>query len=287
VIPGLLQSRLCTKEQLDAAWYRRWCEQLKEAPHLHRKLWEFCFIAQALHERGMLAPAKTGLGFGVGREPLAALFGSLGCTIVATDLDPLAARRAGWAESGQHAQNLEALNDRGICDSVEFRRLVSFRNVDMNRIPSDLTGFDFVWSSCSFEHVGSIELGQRFVVRAMDCLKPGGVAVHTTEFNVSSNSDTVTRGGTVIFRRRDIEAIAEQLRRAGHRIELDFDVGSDQADHYVDLPPYRNEPHLKLLLEGYVSTSIGLIIEKSLAPSHQRTILFKQLAQRVRARVHA
>ena len=53
---------------------------------LHRKIWEFCFIAQALDERGMLARGRRGLGFAVGTEPLPAMFASRGCAIVATDL---------------------------------------------------------------------------------------------------------------------------------------------------------------------------------------------------------
>ena len=34
---------------------------------LHRKMWEWLFIAQALAERDMLRPGRVGLGFGVGR----------------------------------------------------------------------------------------------------------------------------------------------------------------------------------------------------------------------------
>ena len=37
---------------------------------LHRKMWEWLFIAEALRERGMLAAGRRGVGFGVGQEPL-------------------------------------------------------------------------------------------------------------------------------------------------------------------------------------------------------------------------
>ena len=100
-----------------------------------------------------------------------------------------------------------------------------YRDVDMNAIPADLRGFDFTWSSCALEHLGTLAAGMDFVVAQMDCLAPGGVAVHTTEYLVSSNDATVEAGGTVFYRRRDIEALADRLRRAGHAIDVDYTRG--------------------------------------------------------------
>ncbi|MDH3678854.1 MAG: class I SAM-dependent methyltransferase [Acidimicrobiia bacterium] len=255
-----LSSRMCTQEQLESHRFRAWAERLAEEPaRLHRKLWEYCYIAEALAERGMLQPGITGLGFAVGTEPLASLFASSGVTVVATDMDPEEAAAKGWVDTNQHAAGIDALNDRGLCPDSVFRTNCSFRAVDMNDIPEDLTGFDFVWSSCAFEHLGSIEHGIQFVVNAMRCLKPGGVAVHTTEFNCSSNDATLTEGGTVLFRRRDFEEIARRLHADGHDITLDFTAGSLPADHFVDLPPYKQDVHLKLMLADYVCSSYGII----------------------------
>jgi len=64
----------------------------------------------------------------------------------------------------------------------------------MNAAPSDLSDFDFCWSASAFEHFGSIDQGLAFIERIIECLKPGGRAVHTTELNVSSNDDTVAEG---------------------------------------------------------------------------------------------
>ncbi|MBX5490948.1 MAG: class I SAM-dependent methyltransferase [Chloroflexi bacterium] len=260
---GLLKSCLCTQAGLESPALRQWIEPLRETFHVHRKLWEYCYIVQALAERGLLAPGRRGLGFAVGQEPLAALFASLGCEIVATDLAEERAREQGWVASNQHASNLAVLNQRGICDPAVFAERVTFRYVDMNDIPPDLDGFDFLWSSCAFEHLGTIEHGKRFVERAMDCLVPGGVAVHTTEYNVSSNTATVDHGGYVLFRRRDIEDLAERLRRRGHEIVLDFDPGRGEYDRQFDAPPYQETVHLKLQVSGFIATSIGLIIRKA------------------------
>jgi SAM-dependent methyltransferase len=178
---------------------------------MHRKLWEWLFIIQGMFERGKLAPGMRGLGFGVGQEPLASIFASFGCEIVATDLDLERATAAGWADGNQYSTDSAQLNQYGLCDREDFERLVKVRVLDMNSIPQDLRGFDFTWSSCAFEHLGTIQNGLRFLVEQMRCVRPGGVAIHTTEYNVSSDESTISEGPTVIFRRQDIESVVTEL----------------------------------------------------------------------------
>lgn len=261
--PSLLHSCICSQEQLESAIFQKWAAIVRE-PHMyfHRKLWEWCYIIQALYERNMLVPGRRGLGFAVGREPLAALFAKSGCEILASDLDFEQAQHTGWADSHQYAHNLSTLNERGLCPSEQFEKLVRFRSIDMNHIPEDLHNFDFIWSACSLEHLGSIDKGIDFIINAMRCLRPGGYAIHTTEYNLSSNTNTVSEGETVIFRRMDIESIVERLHTMGHHIEVDFTEGTKTADRFIDLPPYHQQIHLRLQLLSYVSTSIGLIIQK-------------------------
>jgi hypothetical protein len=230
---------------------------------MHRKIWEWCFIAEALDERGLLQPGQRGLGFAVGQEPLPALLASRGCEIVATDLDQRHAAAAGWIKTNQHASGLEALNQRGLCPADAFQQRVRFEHVDMNHIPEHLRDFDFVWSSCSLEHLGSLALGEQFIYNSLACLRPGGCAVHTTEYNVNSNTRTPDYRSTVLFRRRDLERITALARECGHRVApLDLCAGDMPLDQIVDVPPYRHDPHLKVQLRKNVCTSVGLIIEK-------------------------
>jgi FkbM family methyltransferase len=257
-------SQLCTASQFGEAAYRGWCRAIHEPPALRRKQWEYVWLLQCLAHAGKLQPGRRGLGFGCGREPLAAAMAAQGCEIVATDLDQETAAGHGWIETGQHARQLDDLNERGICPPERFRERVVFRAQDMNAISDDLTDFDFVWSSCSFEHLGSIERGLAFVLRAMRCLKPGGLAVHTTEFNLSSNGPTLETEDLSVYRRQDIERLVRALERAGHRVwPLNLQPGTGPVDRYVDVPPYRPEPHLKLRLSRFVITSIGLAIERA------------------------
>lgn len=263
--PRTFASVACREQHFRMPLYRYWCDAIRERPRFHRKQWEYVYICQSLHERGRLAPGMRGLGFGVGREPLVALFASLGAEVLATDLERSRAENLGWAETNQHSASIDELNDRGICPPGDFRDRVAYRDVDMNAIPGDLTGFDFCWSSCALEHLGSIRKGLDFIERSIATLAPGGVAVHTTELNLSSAHLTIDDNpACVLFRRKDLEAIAERLRDAGHEVEpFDFTTGTDAVERFVDLPPYRSEPHLRLRMEAFLTTSMGLIVRRS------------------------
>jgi len=260
----LLKSRICTQEQLESKPFQDWAERLGEARgHLHRKVWEWCFITQALYERKLLQPGVSGLGFGVGTEPLSSLFCSLGVSICATDLFTDIAKERDWVNTNQHASGVESLNSRKLCSDELFNKNCTFRHVDMNDIPNDMSDFDFIWSSCALEHLGSLSRGEEFIYNAMNCLKPGGFAVHTTEYNFSSNSSTVVSGNTVLYRRQDIERIIRNIRKEGHGIDMDFSAGSLTGDTFIDIPPYKHDVHLKLQSGEYVMTSIGLIMQKA------------------------
>ncbi|THF79046.1 SAM-dependent methyltransferase [Cohnella fermenti] len=259
----MLISKLCGEKDFTTPWFVRGCIELKETFRYHRKLWEWCYILEALRERSMLYPFRRGLGFGVGREPLTSVFASRGCEIVATDMDAEKAKAQGWADTNQHALGLDDLNEKGLCNPNLMKRLVTYETVDMNAIPERYHGkFDFTWSSCSFEHIGSIEKGKRFLLEQMKCLRSGGVAVHTTEYNLSSNEDTLEAEVLVIFRKRDIEEMVAALRQEGYLVEIDYTAGTGPFESIVDVPPFHFNPHLRLQLGQYVSTSVGLIIHK-------------------------
>ncbi len=257
------RSPVCRQSDFETPWFAWWAESLGERLRYHRKLWEFVFIAQALHERGLLRMNARGLGFGVGQEPLPACFAARGCRVVATDLEAAAAAEIGWIDTAQHAATVEALQRPDLCPPEVLRRAVAFRAADMTAIPSDLTGFDFCWSACALEHLGSIAAGLDFIEASLETLRPGGVAVHTTEFNLVSDDATVDHQGTVLFRARDLHELAGRLTARGHRVApLDLAPVDAPLDRFVDVPPFRAEPHLRLALEGFETTSVGLIVTR-------------------------
>lgn len=257
-------SQLATVAQCLEQEYAYWCAEMRSPKRINRKQWEFVYILAALKNFNCIKKGMKGLGFGCGQEQLPAVFVKHGCDIVATDQDVEHALEQGWVKTSQHANELEGLNYKGIVSHTLFKEHVQFRNIDMNSIPDNLIGFDFLWSSCAFEHLGSIEHGLKFVQDAMKCLKPGGIAVHTTEFNLSSNTDTFESPTLSIFRKQDMEKLVTQLTKLGHNVTpFNWHSGSLCIDNYIDLPPYNS--YLKLDLFSYTCTSIGIVIRKSLA----------------------
>lgn len=221
-------------------------------------------ITAALLERECLQPGRRGLGFAVGSEPLVALFASYGCTITATDQHPTSRSAPDWRKAQMLAENRDSLRQPHICPDEQFDALVEFLPVDMNHIPTCLHGtYDFLWSACSLEHIGGLENGMAFVLKAMECLKPGGWAVHTTEYNLSSNEATVETPDLSLFRRKDVEQLIRQLEAAGHRVApVDFAYGDHEYDRIIAQPPYDTGIHLKLAIHGFEVTSLLLIIQK-------------------------
>lgn len=268
---GPLCSMVCRHEHFHQEWFARWASEVLGHPapedKHHRKFWEWAAIAQALHERGQLAAGRRGLGFAVGLEPLPSLFAKYGAKIEATDIVSTDESSTGWQNTNQHAANHEAIYKEYIIDRATFDSHVTFHPADMR----DLTEFtpssyDFIWSSCSFEHLGDLSLGMTFVRKSSKLLKPGGVAVHTTEFNCYSDDKTVEKGNDVIYRRSDLTRLASELRADGFRVApLDFNLGTDKEDRVPDVVPYDHTTgrhHVKLHMLGFVATSIMLIIER-------------------------
>jgi hypothetical protein len=254
----------CSSADLMHPEFERLCRSVEIPVHYHRKLWEWVFIVHHLEQAGVLREGASGLGFGVGRETLPAFFAQRGVEVLATDAPPEIGERGGWSATAQHAEAIESLYHPKLIDRATFDARVRFRRCDMNAIPADIGRFDFTWSSCCFEHLGDLEAGLRFVEDSVEkCLKPGGVAVHTTEFNLSSNDETVSEGETVIYRKRDLEGLVRRLRDRGHDAHP-FTVAPDShyLDGFVDVPPYTHSPHLKLQIERHVVTSAGIVVRR-------------------------
>jgi len=266
-----LTSKASTQRDIESEWFLYWCRELKMSPGYHRKLWEYAFVLQALHERGVLNAGSVGLGFACGSEPLSSYFASKGVAVTATDRSPL--RAGDWVRTGQHATTLDVVFKNGLVERAIFDRFVRHEFVDMNHIPAHLDRqFDFCWSVCAMEHLGDIEHGLKFAENAMRVLKPGGVAVHTTEFNFTSESKTLESEHEVLFLKKHFVDLGSRLAAAGHRVSaLNFDIGNGFFDRFVDVPPYELGPewgngsdwaHLKLNQGGFACTCFGLIVEK-------------------------
>lgn len=224
--------------------FKKWAlNELQWQFGFNRKLWEYSYILQSLKVNGKLN--GRGLGFGVGEEPVVPVMLRHGAQLVATDLNPGDARSRGW-------------------DPMKFdvgtSANLQIRHVNMNCIPSDLCGFDFVWSCGSLEHIGGHAAGLNFVERAMACLKPGGIAVHTTELMYDNDEYPFDSPNLSIYRGSDIQELAARLRDQGHCMELNLQFGTHVLDSLVSDEGSPWELMMRERVAGRVITSVGLIV---------------------------
>ena len=262
---GLI-SQLPIYNHMNSPEYKNWLGEIREENKFNRKQWEHIYILQALRANSFLRDGLRGVGFGVGGEPLPAVMAKNGCSVVATEINIEKPNESGWVKDKSVTEQLLSLNKRGICEKDKFGELVTFRDVDMNHIPDDLNNFDFTWSSCALEHLGSLKYGEEFIFNSLKCLKAGGLAVHTTEYTLARKK-TVEYGTSVFYRKKDIVSLAKRLQNEGHEINLNFFTGRSFLDWYIDFAPYRDTRHIKLIISKQWKllpvTSIGLVIRKS------------------------
>lgn len=275
-----LVSKLSTQSDLEAPWCRYWLHELNIPFAYHRKNWEYAFVLQALYEHGMFG--REGLGMASGREKLPSYLIKMGCKITAGDKPLAVDSENAWKKSAEYTETKKTLYFQDIIDEDVFENNFTLRYIDMNCLPQDLFGkFDFCWSVCAIEHLGSISNGCKFIKNSLKLLKPGGISVHTTEFNLLSNNITIDNlPDFCIYTRPIIENLKKEIedKYDADVLGIDFEPGAGQFDKYIDMPPFPNDlipgtdigykdafpnhPHIKLLISGFPITCIGIIIRK-------------------------
>jgi hypothetical protein len=277
-------SRPCRGSDIYSGWHFGLSWLLGGNP-LTRKVWEWTFTVQALWNMGVLHqqnPAK-GIGFGCGTEPLISLLANFNVEMLATDLTGESEVAKSWAESGQNTGNLENLFMPRLVSRSDFTSRVSYRDMDMTDIPlNELEGlYDFAWSSCALEHLGSKQKGFDFILNSCRCLRPGGVAIHTTEFDHTGKSQ-IDNWPTVLFTQADILHLQRLLDEQDMELlNPAFEQSGHFIDGYIDIPPYPHHrdfdssffqpegtpfpssmPQLNLSIDGFKCTSYALIVRR-------------------------
>lgn len=239
---------------------------LKEEPNWHRKQWEFAILYAALKEHGYLKKDKSGLGLGVGNEVLLRLFAERCKHIVGIDRYD---SRSSWSEARYTTEDVQA----GIPN-------LEIRNQDMRDLACfDDESFDFVWSSCSIEHVDSIvELCQIFQ-HVHRILKPEGVFAFTSEYTLPARDGTDIewyKPGLISFNEGLVEFL---LQFCGHVVGTcetckgdlfsGFKVLGDRTTEISNHPDNRivphtcRRPHIRISIpETPPLTSFSLVLRK-------------------------
>lgn len=275
-----LTSKLSTQHDIESAWCRYWMRELKTPFRYQRKLWELAFVLQVLFEHDMFG--KIGIGLACGSEMLPSYLIAKGCTITAGD-KPFAKddqAQEGWASTNQYTQSKDSLYHAQLVERPLFEKKFTLAYADMNDLPHELyENFDFCWSICAAEHLGSIRHGLDFFKNSLKLLRKGGISVHTTEFNLFSDKATTDNWGSVLFTKSHLENLSHEIAQVGGSLyPFDFDPGDSFFDRYIDMPPYPHQsvaginaplpaiglcPHIKLLCDGFPATCAGIIIQKN------------------------
>jgi hypothetical protein len=274
---GTVVSQATSASQFAHPDHREWVKVLAIPDivgRFNRKVWEWTYILQASRQHGVLEPGRRAIGFGVGNEPIPAALARYGMSVLATDQFEEAEgdfEAVGqWAQTGQLLRGIEGLLRPDTVANERLIELVRTRHVDMNELPDDLGQFDLAWSACAFEHLGSPEHGLRFARRTAGLLVPGGIAVHTTELELTRRETTADWGHLACYRIDDLRDLGRDLSAEGFEMDLNFHVPLDAPEdrwisvvlqHGPDLDA-GELAHLKVALGDSVITSFGIMIRR-------------------------
>jgi hypothetical protein len=197
-------SQLGTAAQYDEPVYAEWAARLKEPVRRHPAQWQSIYILQALRRYGMLEPGAHGLGFGRDTGALPAIMAATRCRVTMTD--PAAGGATHWRRPD-------------IVDDTVFDGHVAFRPVERAApLPENLAGFDFLWAGADNRDLGTVAAVTDFILRSLDCLKPGGLAVHVAATDPQPDAETDPAGDNPVLPRVAFDRLALALIGHGHEV---------------------------------------------------------------------
>ena len=175
-------SQPCTAKQMREPAFRARCRSLGNLPADRTESWQVAYVIQALERYGMLQAGARGLALG--------------------DNQP-AVTQALIAGGATHLHMALSESDSG--EGTPF--------IDPADLPGDLFAFDFLLSIRGTDRLGSDQSAAFFIEKGMECLRPGGLAVH-----VIGHHPAPTTLPNVAFDRNGLERIALSLISRGHQV---------------------------------------------------------------------
>jgi FkbM family methyltransferase len=259
------KSEVISEKRFTETNFFLWMNLLRDVPRLHSKQFQNYAIMEAANSILELGKGDVkAMGFGVGIEPIPAGLAKLGFDVLATDyLDSEIASE--WKNTDQLVSSPEDLNARGILTESEFISRVKFMNMDMNKIPPELNDqFDFVWSSCALGHIGGYQNGLDFILRSVKLLKPGGIALHTTELDVSPGESRFESPTLSLYREKDLNALIKNLNSEGYQVDHFSNVSNwdGESERFIDREPWGERPHIRIQVLGREVLSLVLRIHR-------------------------
>jgi SAM-dependent methyltransferase len=223
---------------------------------LHRKEWEFAQGVYGLRKLRCLGPDAAALGLGAGAEPIIFFLAGRLRRVVATDL------YAGDF-SRQEADPRILRDPEPFAPFSYHRDRLEVRRMDATAIDYAPESFDLVFSFSSFEHFGSRRAQRACLGEIRRVLRPGGVAVLTTEVILNAWG----RHGDYF---RLTELLDDMIPAAGLRLaggDFHFVTSRATLEGLIRLPhEIERRPHLVLRRWRTYFTSAAFFLEKPVAP---------------------
>jgi SAM-dependent methyltransferase len=252
-------NKICDRRDWDHPAWRAALEDLGYAhdpARAHRKEWEFAQAVYGLRKLRRLCPEATALGLGCGHEPVIFFLAGRLREVVATDLyeGDFAAREA----------DPRILRDPEAFAPFAYPRdRLRVRRMDARAIDYPAESFDIVFSFSAIEHFGPRRDQRQCLAEIRRVLRPGGVAVITTEIilNAWGRHDEY-------FRREELlESLIPGTGLALAGGEFSFVTSRATLAALVRLPEeVERRPHLVLRRWRTDFTSCALFLEKPVPP---------------------
>lgn len=189
----------------------------------HRKAWEFAVGVLALEEAALLdGDRSTGLSVGAGHEAVLYYLTDRCRSLVATDL-------YGVGDFAHGEAGAMMLTDPDLFAPYPYRRdRLTAVHMDALDLGFDDQAFDFVVSFGSIEHFGGREAASRALSETARVLRPGGVAVITTEMATDGGRD-LSLPGLELFSPETLHEIVDEEPRLAWLGQVDLTPPDDDA----------------------------------------------------------
>jgi SAM-dependent methyltransferase len=231
---------------------------------IHRKDWEWALGIIAMHRFGKLNKNMIAIGVGVGREEVLFYLANYLCHVHATDL-----------YDGRDWKNFAPSdfpgNPKKYAPFSYREDALTVLRMDGTKLefPSDI--FDIAFSFSSIEHFGGVNhSGSLKSLREMErVLKPGGIAVITTEYIINDKEHPE------FFNRRTIYSdLVDRLEKLRLVEPLDLRITINTLDTVLDYPSAvywdtsnddefkKKHPLILIRVKDTLVTSIMLVFQK-------------------------
>ena len=237
-------------------------DDLHEFPRFHRKQWEFAMVFHALKSLGLLTPGNTALSMGGGRERLSYAVASHIKQIVITDL-----YEEGTMWDCARTDDPEHFIKSDMPFPVDPTKLTALR-MDMRELQFPDSSFDFCYSCCAIEHIGSDGDFLEHLNEVHRVLKDGGIYVLTTEMHYGP--EVIVAPNNYIFSPPYLNQLFSECRLipetqfdaslTPHRINFPAPVNLDPSVLGAYL--FESYPHLQLLAGKHPFASALFVLRK-------------------------